>query len=108
MTWNGARLWRRVRTRQQMVAAYLRAAFDGSRSAKPPQAHVRLRSRVEPRLRALAAEAIGVDSETLELSTSLTDDLAMDSLDVLDVIIRTEAEFAVVFPDREIGAIRTY
>jgi hypothetical protein len=38
----------------------------------------------------------------------LEQDLAVDSLDLLDVAVRIEEEFDVVFPDREVPAIRTY
>jgi acyl carrier protein len=103
-----ARLWRRIRARQQMVGAYLREAVAGSRSATPLQAHARLRARIDPPLRRLVGDAIGVDGAALGTQTSLTEDLAMDSLDVLDVVIQTEAEFGIVFPDREVGVLRTY
>jgi len=109
MAWRGA-LWRQPQTGRRLVAAYLRVLAHGWREqrATPVGVFAPLRAMIEPRLRALVADAIGVRAETLALETSLTEDLAMDSLDLLDVAMRAESEFGIAFPDRELPALRTY
>jgi len=63
---------------------------------------------LEPRLRRMVAETLGVDAEDLSADVSLTDDLAADSLDLAEVAVRLESEFGVSVPDRIIDRIRTY
>jgi acyl carrier protein len=63
---------------------------------------------VEPRLRSLVADALGVEQDVLGEDTSLVHDLAADSLDLLDVAVRAEDEFQITFPDRDIGAVSTF
>ena len=67
-----------------------------------------LREQIELRLRPVVADALGVEPVDLGRETSLIDDLAADSLDVLEVVTRVEALYDIVFPDREIAAIVTY
>ena len=65
-------------------------------------------SAVEERVRALVAEHLGVDRETLARDVSLTDDLAADSLDLLELGVVLEASFGIVVPLRTIDQMRTY
>ena len=65
-------------------------------------------SAVEERVRALVAEHLGVDRETLARDVSLTDDLAADSLDLLELGVVLEASFGIVVPLRTIDRVRTY
>src|SRR5689334_3662040 len=66
---------------RKMIAAYLRVLGNGRRTAST--AYRSLHERVEPRLRAVLADALGVAPEALEAETSLVHDLAADSLDLL-------------------------
>src|SRR6184192_2979041 len=50
---------------------------------------------VEPRVRRVVAEQLGVNVEELTPEVSLTDDLAADSLDLLELTLALEAEFAL-------------
>jgi acyl carrier protein len=59
-------------------------------------------------LRAIVADALGVNPGQLDPETSLGEDLAADSLDLLDVVVRIEDELDLVVPEREIAAIATY
>jgi acyl carrier protein len=63
---------------------------------------------VEERVRALVAEHLGVDREALARDVSLTDDLAADSLDLLELGVVLEASFGIVVPLRTIDQVRTY
>ena len=63
---------------------------------------------VEARIRRLAADQLGVDADELTAEVSLTDDLAADSLDLLELVLGVESEFGIGVPERRIDALRTY
>jgi acyl carrier protein len=63
---------------------------------------------VEPAVRHLAAELLGVGSEDLRPDVSLTDDLAADSLDLVELALAVEREWGLAIPDRTLQALRTY
>ncbi|MFN8545633.1 MAG: acyl carrier protein [Candidatus Binatia bacterium] len=63
---------------------------------------------LEPRIRALVAEHLGVAGGELRSEVSLVDDLAADSLDLVDLALQLEHEFDVTIPDRTIERWRTY
>src|SRR5882724_11801838 len=63
---------------------------------------------IEPRLRGVVAERLGVGPEDLQPDVSLTDDLAADSLDLIDVGLALEAECGVVLRRRALESVRTY
>ena len=67
-----------------------------------------MNSLFEPRVRRLVAEHLGVGFDDLTPEVSLTDDLAVDSLDLLELALALEAEFGVTVPERTIGEVRTY
>src|SRR5207302_9721727 len=68
----------------------------------------RLSSGIEPRLRGVVAERLGVGPEELRPDVSLTDDLAADSLDLIDLGLALEAECGVVLRRRALESVRTY
>ena len=63
---------------------------------------------VERRLRALVAERLGVGEHELERNVSLRDDLAVDSLDMVEVAVAIEEAWDVTLPDRLLAQVRTY
>jgi acyl carrier protein len=63
---------------------------------------------VEPRLRWLVAEQLGVGEEELVADTSLVDDLAADSLDLLELALAIEAEFGFDLSEDALDGVRTY
>lgn len=63
---------------------------------------------VERRLRELVAERLGVGEHELERHVSLRDDLAVDSLDLVEVAVAIEDAWDVTLPDRLLAQIRTY
>jgi acyl carrier protein len=63
---------------------------------------------VERRLRALVAEQLGVGEHELEANASLRDDLAVDSLDLVEVAVAIEEAWDVTLPDRLLAQVRTY
>jgi len=63
---------------------------------------------VEPHVRRLVAEHLGVGVEELLSDVSLRDDLAADSLDLVELALALEGEFAIVVPERVLDEVRTY
>jgi acyl carrier protein len=63
---------------------------------------------VEPRLRQLVADRLGVEAEELTQDTSLLDDLAADSLDLVDIAICLEGTLGVELPETALDRVRTY
>src|SRR2546428_6498254 len=63
---------------------------------------------IEPRLRGVVAERLGVGPQELPPAASLTDDLAADSLDLIDLGLALEAECGVVVRRRALESVRTY
>jgi acyl carrier protein len=63
---------------------------------------------VEPHLRRLVADHLGVGREELVSNVSLRDDLAADSLDLVELTMKVEGHFAIVVPELVLDAVRTY
>jgi len=63
---------------------------------------------VEPSCRRLVADRLGVDLEELVAGASLRDDLAADSLDLVELAMALEAEFGIMVPERILDRVRTY
>jgi acyl carrier protein len=63
---------------------------------------------VEPRVRGLVAEYLGVGLEELEPNVSLVDDLAADSLDLVEIALELESDFGIVVSEPAIERVRTY
>ena len=62
----------------------------------------------EPRIRRLVADYLGVSADELTPEVSLTDDLAADSLDLVELALALEGEFGIEVPERAIDEVRTY
>jgi acyl carrier protein len=62
---------------------------------------------VEPVVRGVVSDRLGVAPDALRVPVSLVDDLAVDSLDLLELVIDLESVFAIVIPEREIDRVRT-
>ena len=62
---------------------------------------------VAPTVYTLLSDRLGVSPELLGPHVALGDDLAVDSLDLLEVVIELESAFGIVVPEREIDRLRT-
>ena len=62
----------------------------------------------EPRLRRLVADALGVEIHELTPDVSLVDELAADSLDLLEVALLAEDEFGIRLDEHRLESVRTY
>ena len=63
---------------------------------------------LEPRVRRLISDQLGVDPGELGPGVSFTDDLAADSLDLLELAITLEDAFEVTMPSEDLDRSRTY
>jgi acyl carrier protein len=77
-------------------------------TAQPTNDRIDVLDFVEPRVRYLVAQYLGVGDEQLARQVSLTDDLAADSLDLLELTLALEAEFGVALPDQAVESVRTF
>jgi acyl carrier protein len=59
------------------------------------------------RVRRVLSDTLGVNAEDLADEISLTDDLAADSLDLMQIVIALEEELAVDIDERRLAAVRT-
>jgi acyl carrier protein len=57
---------------------------------------------IESRVIRIVAEALDVKPSTVELHSSLIDDLGAESIDFLDVLFRIETEFSIRIQENEI------
>jgi acyl carrier protein len=81
--------------------ADLRSSAEASTDDVSPAA-------TECRLRRVVAEVLGTSEGAITGSISLVDDLAVDSLDLLELALRIEETFDVSLPERLLAAVRTY
>lgn len=63
---------------------------------------------LEQALRARVAGALGIDPDELAPDTSLFDDLAIDSLDLVEIAIVLEDALDIVLPSDVLAEVRTY
>ena len=62
---------------------------------------------VEARIRALVADHLGVSVEDVEPNVSLVDELAADSLDLVEIALAIEADLRIVLPRHFLDEVRT-
>ena len=67
-----------------------------------------MRALVEPRVRAVVAAHLAVDHGLLADAISMRDDLAADSLDLLELTLLLEQEFGIALSDRAVDGMRSY
>ena len=63
---------------------------------------------VEARVRRVVADTLGVGDDELTPEVSLADDLAADSLDLVEMAIELEGELGIMLPDRILDGVRTF
>ena len=62
---------------------------------------------VDPRLKKIIVDQLGVDEEKVVPQASFADDLNADSLDLVELIMSLEEEFGVEIPDEDAEKIAT-
>lgn len=67
-----------------------------------------MRGLIEPRVRHVVAEHLAVDRGILRDAVSIRDDLAADSLDLVELALLLEHEFGMALSDRVVAGMRSY
>ena len=62
---------------------------------------------IEPRVKAIIVEKLGVDEADISDDASFTNDLGADSLDTVELIMEFEKEFDMTIPDEDAEQIGT-
>jgi acyl carrier protein len=62
----------------------------------------------ETDIRSVVADVLGVGADELAPEVSLIDDLAADSLDLAELAVALETDLGLRFPERVLGAVRTF
>lgn len=58
-------------------------------------------------IKKVIAEQLSVDEDSIEMETSLVEDLKADSLDIVEMVMELESEFDVEIPDDELANMKT-
>jgi acyl carrier protein len=56
---------------------------------------------VEPRVKKIVAEQLGVNEAEIKNESSFVDDLGADSLDTVELVMAFEEEFGIEIPDED-------
>jgi acyl carrier protein len=62
---------------------------------------------VEERVIEIVCENLGVNKEQVTRSTSFTEDVGADSLDIVELVMELEEEFEITIPDEQAEKIKT-
>ena len=96
-----------AQARRAPAAIAHRSTGSGRVSARDPEGEVP-HAGIEPDLRHLVADLLGVDPDELVPEASLIDDLAADSLDVVELAIVIESTFGITLPRHRMDEVRSY
>lgn len=66
------------------------------------------RKEIEERFRKIVVDVLNVEESELKVGASFEKDLYADSLDRVDILIKTEWEFCISIPDEEAEKVVTY
>ena len=59
------------------------------------------------KLKTIIIEEFEIEEELITMTTSLTDELDIDSLDLVDLVMELEDEFEIEFPEDKIDDFKT-
>jgi acyl carrier protein len=62
---------------------------------------------VEERVIEIVCENLGVNKEQVTRTTSFTEDMGADSLDIVELVMELEEEFEITIPDDQAEKIKT-
>lgn len=62
---------------------------------------------VEPRIKKIIEEQLGVEGDRIKPDASFIDDLGADSLDIVELVMAMEEEFDLEIPDEDAEKLRT-
>ena len=59
------------------------------------------------KLKTIIIEEFEIEEEFITMNTSLTDELDIDSLDLVDLVMTVEDEFSIELPDEALEGMKT-
>ena len=62
---------------------------------------------VQPKVKEVIADQLGVDPERVKIEASFIDDLGADSLDIVELVMAMEEEFGIEIPDEDAEKLKT-
>ncbi|MBC7740804.1 MAG: acyl carrier protein [Bdellovibrionaceae bacterium] len=62
---------------------------------------------VNPKVKDIIVEQLGVDPEKVKSEASFIDDLGADSLDIVELVMAMEEEFDLEIPDEDAEKLKT-
>lgn len=62
---------------------------------------------VQPKVREVIADQLGVDPDRVKAEASFIDDLGADSLDIVELVMAVEEEFGIEIPDEDAEKLKT-
>jgi acyl carrier protein len=62
---------------------------------------------VQPKVKDVIVEQLGVDPERVKAEASFIDDLGADSLDIVELVMAMEEEFGIEIPDEDAEKLKT-
>lgn len=62
---------------------------------------------VNPKVKEIIVEQLGVDPEKVKPEASFIDDLGADSLDIVELVMAMEEEFDIEIPDEDAEKLKT-
>ncbi len=62
---------------------------------------------VNPKVKDIIVEQLGVDPEKVKAEASFIDDLGADSLDIVELVMAMEEEFDLEIPDQDAEKLKT-
>jgi acyl carrier protein len=68
---------------------------------------VKSRDEIKEKVVQIVCDNLGVNKEQVTDSTSFTEDIGADSLDIVELVMELEEEFEITIPDEEAEKIKT-
>jgi acyl carrier protein len=65
------------------------------------------KEKIQERVIQIVCDNLGVNKEQVTRSTSFTEDVGADSLDIVELVMELEEEFEITIPDEEAEKIKT-
>lgn len=66
-----------------------------------------LEEQLNPKVKDIIVEELGIDPERVKMEASFIDDLGADSLDIVQLVMAIEEEFNIDIPDEDVEKLRT-
>ena len=64
-------------------------------------------TQVQPKVKEVIVEQLGVDPDRVKIEASFIDDLGADSLDIVELVMAMEEEFGIEIPDEDAEKLKT-